>query len=63
MQNGKTGNNCFATLPQNEFNSDVVPFYHRRSNLSCNIKVSLVLLIFCGRRLALDNFIFCLNKL
>ena len=50
----KTGNNCFATLLQYELNSDVVTFYivinyafyHRRSNLSCNKRVSLDLLIF-----------------
>ena len=42
----KTGNNCFATLLQYELNRDVVPFYHRRSNLSCNKNVSSDLLIF-----------------
>ena len=67
LSHSKTGNNCFATLLQYELNSDVVTFCHQRSNLSSNKRVSLDLLIFCrslcGRRLALDNFIFCLNKL
>lgn len=46
LSHSKTGNNCFATLLQYELNSDVVTFYHRRSNLSSNKRVSLDLLIF-----------------
>ena len=67
LSHSKTGNNCFATLLQYELNSDVVTFYHRRSNLSSNKRVSLDLLIFLPFSLrspfSIRQYYFCLNKL
>ena len=67
LSHSKTGNNCFATLLQYEWNSDVVTFYDRRSNLSSNKRVSLDLLIFLPFSLrspfSIRQYYFCLHKL